>query len=93
MAVLSCIGMVGVAVSYLFGETIAGWASLAVLILFIGGTQLLVLGIIGEYIGRIYSENKRRPLYIIDGIYSSTEHSRQNPVGRMHAMIREAHHG
>lgn len=93
ISVLSCLGMVGVAVSYLFGETIAGWASLAVLILFIGGTQLLVLGIIGEYIGRIYSENKRRPLYIIDGVYSSTEHSKQNPVGQMHAMIREAHHG
>lgn len=93
ISVLSCIGMAGVAASYLFGQTIAGWASLAVLILFIGGTQLLVLGIIGEYVGRIYSENKRRPLYIIDGIYSTTEKSRENPVGQMHTMIREAHNG
>lgn len=89
----SCLGMIGVAASYFFGQTIAGWASLAVLILFIGGTQLLVLGIIGEYVGRIYSDNKRRPLYIVDGIYSSADHAKLDPVGQMHKMIREAQHG
>lgn len=44
---------------------VPGWASLAAIICFIGGVQLIVLGIIGEYIGRIYEETKGRPLYII----------------------------
>jgi len=46
-------------------ETVLGWTFLMIAILFIGGITLLVLGIIGEYIGRIYSEIKRRPLYIV----------------------------
>jgi glycosyltransferase involved in cell wall biosynthesis len=46
-------------------ETVAGWTFLMIAILFIGGISLIVLGIIGEYIGRIYSEIKQRPLYLI----------------------------
>ncbi|MCL2004252.1 MAG: glycosyltransferase family 2 protein [Oscillospiraceae bacterium] len=50
----------------LFTEvTVAGWASLAAITLFFNGVVLIVLGIIGEYIGRIYDETKGRPLYII----------------------------
>ena len=43
----------------------AGWASIICVICFIGGLQLLALGIIGEYIGKIYLETKERPRYII----------------------------
>lgn len=46
-------------------ETTKGWASLILSIFFIGGVQLIMSGIIGEYIGRIYTETKNRPLYII----------------------------
>ena len=46
-------------------ETVPGWTSLLVVTLFFNGIILLVLGIIGEYIGRIYDEAKGRPLYIV----------------------------
>lgn len=48
------------------GQTIRGWSSTVFLILFLGSIQLVAIGIIGEYLGRIYEEVKRRPLYIID---------------------------
>lgn len=85
---LSLLAMVGVGASYLAGATIQGWASLAVLILFIGGTQLLFLGIIGEYIGRIYSESKKRPLYIVDHLYRAPVST--NPVAALHEKIERA---
>ncbi len=44
----------------------AGWTSLAAIILFLGGTQLVILGILGEYLGRVYEEVKQRPLYVLD---------------------------
>jgi dolichol-phosphate mannosyltransferase len=53
------------------GITVQGWATITVGMFFLGGVQLLCLGIIGEYIGRIFNEIKQRPLYIIDEIYDS----------------------
>ena len=49
----------------LFGYPVMGWASTIVSIFFMGGVQLFVLGIVGEYIGRIYQEAQKRPLYIL----------------------------
>jgi polyisoprenyl-phosphate glycosyltransferase len=57
----------GVVVKIFFPEqAIAGWASVFVAILFLGGIQLICIGILGEYLGRMYDEVKRRPLYILE---------------------------
>lgn len=88
ISVASFIAMLAVLVNYLVGNTIAGWASIAVLILFIGGAQLLFLGIIGEYVGRIYTESKRRPLYVIDHVYRQEKPA--NTVAAMRDKIRSA---
>lgn len=54
--------------SKIFYDTILGWTSIMISIWFIGSIQLLALGVIGEYIGKIYNEVKRRPLYIIEEV-------------------------
>lgn len=64
----------------LCGNTVAGWASITTAVCFIGGIQLICLGIIGGYIGKIYLEVKHRPRYIISeriGIFSEKEGSEE----------------
>jgi len=55
-------------ISKLMGHTSAGWTSLMGSIWLIGGIQLLSLGVVGEYIGKIYNETKRRPRFIIENV-------------------------
>jgi len=51
-------------------DWVKGWAFTSVLILFIGGVQLLTLGILGQYIGLIYKQSQKRPSYIVDKVIS-----------------------
>lgn len=66
VSALSIIGIIWSVVSAFMNITVAGWASTVSIICFLGGAQLLSLGVIGEYIGKIYLEVKERPRYIID---------------------------
>ncbi|RYD58040.1 MAG: glycosyltransferase [Sphingomonadales bacterium] len=50
---------------WLFGQAIAGWTSLMLVVVVLGAVQMFVLGMIGEYLGRLYVESKRRPLYLV----------------------------
>ena len=65
MSIISFIGILWAVIAALCGQTVAGWASTACLICFIGGIQSMFLGVIGEYVGKIYMEVKARPRYII----------------------------
>ena len=64
-AIIGFLGILWSIFNVVFAQTVAGWASMTCMICFMGGVQLLSLGIIGEYIGKIYMETKHRPRYII----------------------------
>lgn len=54
--------------TWISGQTVQGWTSLMAVVLVMGSVQLLVVGVLGEYLGRLYLESKRRPLFVIDEI-------------------------
>ena len=69
-AVLSVLGIVwALAVRTLTHEWVAGWATLFIGVLFLSGMQMMCLGIMGEYVGRIYTEVKQRPLFVIRDVF------------------------
>ncbi len=65
VSILSMIGIVWTFIQYFMHNTVSGWASMTSIICFVSGVQLLSLGVVGEYIGKIYLEVKKRPRYII----------------------------
>jgi glycosyltransferase involved in cell wall biosynthesis len=67
VALLSAIfGAQVIVKTLLFGNPVAGYPSLMTVILFLGGIQLMTLGVMGEYLGRIFNETKQRPLYLVE---------------------------
>ncbi len=79
ISIASVIGILWVLITHLVGFTVSGWSSMLCAIFFMGGVQLLCLGVIGEYVGKIYNETKRRPRFIIrettlDGDEGAVDH-------------------
>jgi len=66
----------------LFGNPVLGYASLISVTLFIGGIELIGIGVVGEYIGRIYDESKQRPVYLIRRRYQAHGKVIELPVAR-----------
>lgn len=91
--VTGLLAMIWVVVVWMNGGTVDGWASLAVLILIMGSVQLLVLGVVGEYLGRMYMEAKRRPLFIVSEVYRQALNADRsdNPVALMKHKLQEAY--
>ena len=65
VSMISFIGIIWAIAVFILGRTVPGWASMTCIFCFIGGIQLISLGVLGEYIGKIYLETKARPRYII----------------------------
>ncbi len=66
----------------LFGDPVRGYPSLMTVVLMLGGLQLFFLGILGEYLGRLFNESKRRPLYLIAGYTPARDVSMEEGVPR-----------
>ena len=71
--IVSIILMISTLISWIQGKTVQGYTTLLLVVLAIGGVIMLSLGIIGEYIGKIYMETKKRPRYVIDSVELDNE--------------------
>lgn len=78
--------------SWAMGNVLPGWTSIAAIVLILGSVQLLVLGIFGEYLGRMYMETKRRPLYFVSEVVSTSQAAGSSdlPVHRLQELAKGA---
>ncbi|HMV67083.1 MAG TPA: glycosyltransferase, partial [Myxococcota bacterium] len=65
----------------LFGEPVRGFPTLMVTVLFLGGAQLLAIGILGEYLGRMFVETKQRPIYLVNRVLPAAEAETRSEPG------------
>lgn len=81
------IAMIGYTIlSWALHSAVAGWTSLTTIVLAIGSTQLLVLGVFGEYLGRMYIETKHRPLYVVESALGRAQDTLQAEAGATRRM-------
>lgn len=92
-AVAFVFAIIVVARALAHGDPVAGWPSLMTAVLFLGGTQLMALGMIGEYLGRLFEESKQRPLYLVEQflpVRPAAEpvlHASMDAPGDVHATV------
>lgn len=79
-ALLAILYLISVFIQKALGYTVEGWATIMVALLFLGSVQLICLGILGEYLGRIFNEVKPRPMYVIEEVLTASSSSRQLPI-------------
>jgi hypothetical protein len=71
MGMISLMMLIYTLGSWALGRVVAGWTSLSTIVLTVSSMQLFVLGILGEYLGRLYIQSKQRPLFIVDAVYTA----------------------
>lgn len=85
VSILSFFGILWAVIGHMMGYTVAGWASMICVVCFFSGIQLICLGVLGEYIGKIYMEVKNRPRYIISdavGLCTDSDSAAENTISR-----------
>lgn len=92
--ILGMIALGWTLVSWLIGSTVEGWASLASVVLILGSVQLFVLGIFGEYLGRMYMETKGRPLFVVREVVTSrsTVMAPEHNIKQLQYIVKKAAH-
>lgn len=81
VSMLSFIGVLWAVITQFLGRTVTGWTSTVCIVCFMGGIQLICLGVLGEYIGKVYMEVKARPRYIIsDRTYEKKDGEEKNSI-------------
>jgi len=89
LALLSIIMISFTFYSWMVGDVIAGWSSLMTVMLILGSANMLFLGVIGEYLGRLFMEAKRRPLFVIEEVSRLEEHLHEVPSAIARSPMRE----
>jgi len=69
--------------------TVPGWSSLTVMISVIGGTTLMSIGVLGEYVGKMYEQIKNRPLYVVSRLINIQPAKRNEPESRVEALKKQ----
>jgi dolichol-phosphate mannosyltransferase len=87
-ALAAILYLISVFVQKLLGFTVDGWATIMVAMLFLGSVQLICLGILGEYLGRIFNEVKPRPMYVVEEALSFNRETATEPIARLERRAR-----
>jgi glycosyltransferase involved in cell wall biosynthesis len=87
-ALAAILYLISVFVQKLLGFTVDGWATIMVAMLFLGSVQLICLGILGEYLGRIFNEVKPRPMYVIEETLAFNRDVEAEPIAVLERRAR-----
>lgn len=88
---LGCLALIWVGWSYISAGAVRGWTSLAALILIMGSIQLMLLGVFGEYLGRMYMETKQRPLFLVREVHrADAAEDARFPANALQRCLQEA---